>query len=267
MTDRRAAYLRALGVTQWVPRDVPVVESAPAPVEPLPVAIVEPEPPPPSEPAVAAPAKPEPAPVVTPEVVAPREAPLDVAALDWTALRDRVASCRACELCETRSRTVFGTGAQDADWLIVGEAPGAEEDRQGEPFVGRAGLLLNAMLKAAGRERHTVYIANILKCRPPGNRDPRNEEAAQCRPFLDRQIELLRPKLIIAVGRIAAHRLLDTDAPLGRLRGQVHHYGKTSPIPVVVTYHPAYLLRTPGQKRKAWEDLLLADAAARGQVQ
>ena len=275
MDQRRAGYLRALGIQAFEARftgeepieDVPAEPAGES--EALPVAEPRPEAPLAAEPAPAMPSAAPPAAVAAsvPEIPsAPALPDDDVAQLDWAALRERVASCRACALCEGRTQTVFGTGANDADWLIVGEAPGAEEDRQGEPFVGRAGLLLNAMLKAIGRERQSVYIANILKCRPPRNRDPKIEEALCCRPYLDRQIALLKPSLIIAVGRIAAHRLLDTDAPLGRLRGQVHHYGKTSPIPLVVTYHPAYLLRTPGQKRKAWEDLLFAHKVAGGSV-
>lgn len=181
----------------------------------------------------------------------------DVAVLDWPALQQRVQECAACpELAASRTRTVFGVGNQSADWLVIGEAPGAEEDRQGEPFVGRAGQLLNAMLGAIGLQRGQVYIANILKCRPPDNRDPRPEEAAACAAFLQRQIALVRPKIILVVGRIAAQNLLHTDAHLGTLRGSVHRL--ESGVPVVVTYHPAYLLRSPQEKRKAWADLCLA---------
>jgi uracil-DNA glycosylase family 4 len=157
----------------------------------------------------------------------------------------------------TRKQAVFGVGNQQADWLIIGEAPGAEEDRQGEPFVGRAGQLLNAMLKAIGLKREQVYIANILKCRPPNNRDPRPEEAACCSPYLQRQIELIQPRLILALGRIAAQRLLQTNTSLARLRGKVHTLESTQ-SPVIVTYHPAYLLRSPAEKRKAWQDLQYA---------
>ncbi len=152
---------------------------------------------------------------------------------------------------------MFGVGDTQAKWLIIGEAPGADEDREGEPFVGRAGRLLNAMLHSIGLERPAVYIANILKCRPPANRDPSEAEAAQCLPYLESQIALLRPRIILVVGRIAAHSLLRTDAALGRLRQKVHEFG-AGRIPLVVTYHPAYLLRTPGEKRKAWEDLRFA---------
>jgi len=177
----------------------------------------------------------------------------------WDQIRTAVSNCQKCGLHRTRTKTVFGTGSEAADWMIVGEAPGAEEDRSGEPFVGRAGKLLDEMLRAVGLNRQTVFIANVLKCRPPGNRDPKTDESSQCRVYLERQIELIQPKIIIAVGRIAAQLLLDTDAPLGRLRGQLHHVGAAA-TPVVATYHPAYLLRSPLQKRKAWQDLCMARA-------
>jgi len=173
---------------------------------------------------------------------------------DWQALEDAVRGCRLCGLCETRTQTVFGVGNRTARLMVVGEAPGAEEDRQGEPFVGRAGNLLNAMLRAAGFERDEVMICNVLKCRPPNNRDPSDEEAARCLPYLRRQIELVNPEAILCVGRIAAQRLLETDTPIGKLRGRVHALDGR---PVVATYHPAYLLRSPGEKRKSWEDLKL----------
>jgi len=176
---------------------------------------------------------------------------------DWGELKARVAACTRCPLSATRTQTVFGVGNQHADWLIVGEAPGAEEDRRGEPFVGRAGQLLNSMLLAIGLPREQVYIANVLKCRPPGNRDPGPSEAAECLPYLERQIALLKPKIMLAVGRIAAQNLLRTDKTLGTLRQQVHRFGLAQ-VPLVVTYHPAYLLRTPADKRKAWEDLKFA---------
>jgi DNA polymerase len=177
--------------------------------------------------------------------------------LDWSSLRQAVASCVRCPLHAGRTQTVFGVGSQTADWMIIGEAPGAEEDRRGEPFVGRAGKLLDEMLRAVGLTRDNVFIANILKCRPPNNRDPAVAEAEACRSHLDRQIELVNPRLILAVGRIAAQQLLHSDEPVGRLRGRVHTLNKPE-IPVVVTYHPAYLLRTPTQKREAWKDLCLA---------
>ncbi|MCW9088548.1 MAG: uracil-DNA glycosylase [Gammaproteobacteria bacterium] len=180
-----------------------------------------------------------------------------VTTLDWQQLRERVAECRSCEeLAACRTQTVFGVGNRDADWLIIGEAPGADEDRQGEPFVGRAGQLLNAMLRGIGLEREQVYIANILKCRPPENRDPKPEEAAACSAFLQRQIALVQPRVILAVGRIAAQNLLHCETPIGKLRGTVHRH--ESGVPLVVTYHPAYLLRSPLEKRKAWGDLCLA---------
>jgi DNA polymerase len=176
---------------------------------------------------------------------------------DWETLQKQVASCTRCELHRGRTQTVFGTGNCDADWLFIGEAPGAEEDRQGEPFVGRAGKLLNAMLEAMGLERKQVYIANILKCRPPDNRDPRPAEVAACEPYLMQQIVRIRPKIIVALGRIAAQNLLKIEVPIGRMRGQRYAYGDMR-IPVVVTYHPAYLLRSPREKRKSWQDLQLA---------
>ncbi|MEX2123973.1 MAG: uracil-DNA glycosylase [Woeseia sp.] len=176
---------------------------------------------------------------------------------DWAELRTTVASCTRCALHGGRTQTVFGVGSRTAEWMIIGEAPGAEEDRRGEPFVGRAGRLLDEMLHALGLSRDSVFIANILKCRPPNNRDPAPVEAASCRPYLDRQIELVRPRLILAVGRIAAQQLLGSDETVGRLRGRVHSLS-TPQIPVVVTYHPAYLLRSPKQKREAWKDLCLA---------
>ena len=182
---------------------------------------------------------------------------VDEPPLEWAGLRERVADCTRCVLHQSRTQTVFGVGNPSADWMIIGEAPGAEEDRRGEPFVGRAGKLLDEMLLAVGLQRDAVFIANILKCRPPNNRDPAADEAAACRAYLDRQIALVAPKIIVAVGRIAAQHLLATDAPVGRLRGQ-HHQLAGNGIPVVVTYHPAYLLRSPTQKRKAWQDLVLA---------
>jgi DNA polymerase len=176
-------------------------------------------------------------------------------AREWDSLQAEVAACTRCVLHETRSRTVFGTGDCRAEWMVIGEAPGADEDRQGEPFVGRAGQLLNEMLLAAGFQRQQVYIANILKCRPPGNRNPLPREVASCRGYLQRQIQLVQPKIILAVGGIAANSLLQTDARVGELRGRLHHLGD---VPVVVTYHPAYLLRSPLEKRKVWQDLQFA---------
>jgi uracil-DNA glycosylase len=181
----------------------------------------------------------------------------------WRTLEAEVRACTRCPLHRSRTQAVFGVGDIGAQWLVVGEAPGAEEDRVGQPFVGRAGQLLDGMLRAIGLARgNNVYIANILKSRPPGNRDPKPQEVESCLPYLRRQIDLLRPVLILAVGRIAAQNLLGTDLPLGRLRGRVHHFGELN-TPVVVTYHPAYLLRTPADKRKAWEDLKFARSVFR----
>jgi uracil-DNA glycosylase len=228
--EQRREYLEALGIELWVPRGAGSAVAAPPAAHP-------------AAPAAAA---------------TPAPAPDAAAAARWEALRTEVINCTRCPLHLTRTQGVLGVGPKRSDWLVVGEAPGAEEDRRGEPFVGAAGQLLDAMLRAIGLDRHTnVYIANILKSRPPNNRDPKPEEVAACMPYLVRQIALLQPKLILAVGRIAAQNLLGTEAPLGRLRGQVHHFGELN-TPVVVTYHPAYLLRTPADKRKAWEDLKFA---------
>lgn len=212
----RRQYLSALGIELYVPRD------AVDPVEPA------------LEDAVPGPA---------------------ASSSDLDELRAEVAGCTRCKLAESRTQTVFGVGNPVADWMVIGEAPGAEEDRQGEPFVGRAGKLLDQMLLAVGQSRERVFIANVLKCRPPNNRDPAKDEAEACRSYLNRQIELIAPKLILVVGRIAAHELLATDVPVGRLRGREHDFAG---VPLVVTYHPAYLLRSPAQKAKAWDDLKLA---------
>ena len=179
-----------------------------------------------------------------------------IAAMDWPALRASVAECRACALCQQRKQAVPGVGDQSADWLFVGEGPGAEEDERGEPFVGQAGKLLDAMLAAIGLKRDKdVYIANAVKCRPPGNRTPATEEMAACRPYLERQIELLQPKLIVALGRPAAQTLLQSEVKISASRGRLFKYHD---IPLIITYHPAYLLRTLTDKAKAWEDLCLA---------
>lgn len=192
--------------------------------------------------------------VDTEEVVAASVQP--TAELNWEELQARVATCTACDLHKMRTQTVFGVGNRNADLLVVGEAPGMHEDKQGEPFVGRAGKLLNSMLLAIGLSREQVYIANVLKSRPPNNRDPKPEEVAACTPYLQRQIALIQPKLILAVGRIAAHYLLNTDQSMGNLRGQEFKYGAYA-TPLLITYHPAYLLRAPREKRKAWQDLML----------
>ena len=179
------------------------------------------------------------------------------AGLDWDALRRQVSACEACpQLVANRSRTVFGVGNPHADLMVIGEAPGVDEDRQGEPFVGRAGQLLNRMLLAMGLTREQVYIANVLKCRPPNNRDPHVDEALRCEPYLLRQVELIAPRVILSVGGVSAKNLLKCgqDVPVGQLRGRIHYLGERR-IPLVVTYHPAYLLRTPQAKAKAWEDL------------
>ena len=179
----------------------------------------------------------------------------------WHELRSRVAACTRCGLHEGRTKTVFGVGDEQARWMLVGEAPGAEEDRRGEPFVGRAGKLLDEILRAVGLGRESVYITNTVKCRPPGNRDPAPAEMGACRAYLDRQIELVDPDVIVAIGKVAAQNLLGSDAPVGRMRGRPHALGG---IPLVVTYHPAYLLRSPAQKRLVWEDLCLARRIVQG---
>jgi DNA polymerase len=204
--------------------------------------------------------QPQPQTLTAPEVVAVPSAVQQCPAViqqpaDWDTLQAQVASCTRCELHKQRTQTVFGVGNRNATWMFIGEAPGADEDQQGEPFVGKAGQLLNLMFKSVGLAREEVYIANIVKCRPPGNRDPQPEEAACCEPYLKQQIAWVKPKIIIAVGRIAAQNLLKSDQPVGVLRNKQHSYGDGN-IPLVVTYHPAYLLRSPQEKRKAWEDLL-----------
>lgn len=188
----------------------------------------------------------------------------DIGTLDWPALKERVSHCQHCkELAEHRTQTVFGVGDEHANLLIIGEAPGADEDRQGEPFVGKAGQLLTQMIKAVGLKREQVYIANVLKCRPPNNRDPKPEEVAFCEHYLRRQIALIQPKAILMVGRVAAQNLLANELPIGKLRGKLHHYHEAN-IPVVVTYHPAYLLRSPSEKQKSWQDLKQLLALLRG---
>ena len=176
--------------------------------------------------------------------------------MDWPTLEESVAGCTACPLSQSRTQTVFGVGDPAADWLFAGEGPGAEEDAKGEPFVGQAGMLLDNMLKSIGLKRgENVYITNVVKCRPPDNRTPKPGEVAACAPYLDRQIELIQPKLIVALGKVAAQRFLDTDQSIASLRGAVHAY---QTIPLIVTYHPAYLLRNLADKAKAWEDLCFA---------
>lgn len=227
--QRRLYYLEKMGIQAWVARTARRQDSPTGPGTGTP----------------AEPAKP-PAPSDLPAGTSPGGGLDD--------LRNAVAACTLCALHRTRTQTVFGSGNPRADWLVVGEAPGFEEDRQGKPFVGRAGQLLTKMLRAIDLEREEVFIANILKCRPPDNRDPQPQEIGHCLSYLRHQIELIEPKIILAMGRIAAQSLLDTSTAIGRLRGTEQYYADTR-IPVVVTYHPAYLLRSPQQKRKAWEDL------------
>jgi uracil-DNA glycosylase len=194
----------------------------------------------------------------------PDDTSSDIAELDWDALAARVSACERCRLCERRTNTVFGIGDREADWMLIGEAPGENEDKLGEPFVGQAGKLLDSMLRAVTLAREeNVFIANGIKCRPPGNRNPEPDEVARCEPYLRRQVALVKPKLIIALGRFAAQSLLKTDASIASLRGRVHDYAG---VPVIVTYHPAYLLRSLPDKAKAWADLCLAQATYRASL-
>ncbi len=226
MEPTQLQYLKEMGIDVWVGRDTPPLNVDVPGVE----SITEGE----------------------------QVAPMPIASSsELEALRQTVSVCKKCSLHETRTQTVFGVGNPNADWLVIGEAPGAEEDRQGEPFVGRAGQLLNAMLVAIGLSREQVFIANILKCRPPNNRDPKPDEVVACSSYLKQQIELIQPKIILAVGRIAAQNLLRVDTPIGKMRGKRYTY-PDSELPVLVTYHPAYLLRSPREKRKVWEDLKMA---------
>ncbi len=249
--NQKLAYLDAMGIDVWVGRDSVVDQSVTdqaSEIKPEPVIeeITET-----SDQTVET----ETVPVEMPVV---RESISDLTESDtWENLQKRVSACIKCDLHTSRTQTVFGVGNKNADWLIIGEAPGHDEDQQGEPFVGRAGQLLNSMLIAVGLQREQVFIANILKCRPPDNRDPRPEEVTSCEPYLQRQIELIKPKIILCVGRIAAQNLLKVDTPIGKMRGKKYSYEPLN-TPVVVTYHPAYLLRSPSQKSKSWEDLLLA---------
>lgn len=232
MDARQLAFLKAMDVDVWARRDF--LDRASQPIAATP----------PTAQAVG-------------RVTSNEPTSLQVDSMGWDELAAKVRVCTLCSLHTTRTQTVFGVGNRQAEWMVIGEAPGADEDRQGEPFVGRAGQLLNSMLQAIGFPRERVFIANVLKCRPPGNRDPKSEEAACCTPYLAQQIELVNPRVILCVGRIAAQNLLSTDAPIGKLRGQVHKLGAKQ-RPVIVTYHPAYLLRSPGEKRKSWNDLQLA---------
>ena len=241
-TATRLQYLAAMGITVWETRRS-LNAASHAGTEPIPHQIAAAETPTPDHTSLVSPPA---------EYEAPRSVNLEH---DWHTLQQQVANCRNCSLCETRTQTVFGVGNRRAGWLLIGEAPGQDEDLQGEPFVGRAGQLLNEMLRAIGLRREEVYIANMLKCRPPHNRDPEAAEIAACRDYLQRQIQLLRPKLIMTVGRIAAQNLLNTQQSLAKLRGARYQYADT---PVVVVHHPSYLLRSPLEKAKAWEDLQYA---------
>jgi len=299
--ERQRRMLAAMGVRLWAPAssaapaagDAVAVGGVEAPVE-VPVAqpvqrVPTPEvarAPAPAAPTARPPASaPAPATTIAAAAGALQETLSDpvlaeraatIATLAWAPLQDAVASCTACGLCESRRQTVFGVGHAQADWMIVGEAPGEQEDLQGEPFVGPAGQLLDQMLRAVGQSRRAdsgegreddqagdparrVFIANTLKCRPPRNRNPEPDEMARCEPFLKRQVALVQPKLILLMGRFAVKQLLKSDEAIGRLRGRVHRY---EGIPVIVTYHPAYLLRNMPDKAKAWEDLCLAKVTA-----
>ena len=274
-SERQRAMLREMGIPPFWPVEIepvaPVAEPDPQPVsahsalpEHIQATVVSAP-----EPRVAPPTSTRAAPSIATKPVAAGSAddkarvprPDGVDLMDWPALREAVGGCQACALCDSRQQTVFGVGNIEADWMIVGEAPGEEEDRRGEPFVGKAGQLLDRMLDALDLTRaeapaaKQIYIANVLKCRPPANRNPLPEEVAQCEPYLLRQMALVRPKVVVAMGRFAAQSLLKSSEAIGRLRGRVHH---VDGIPVVVTYHPAYLLRNPADKGLVWDDLCLA---------
>ncbi len=290
---RQRALLQAMGLTTWAPAVLPAAVAVAEADEParaqkaavadaancVPVAATAAAGATPTAPAgpAAAPA-PRTAPAARVVPLKPAPAPVDAArsrhieTLDWPALREAVAGCQACGLCQTRTQTVFGVGHPQARWMVIGEAPGEQEDRQGEPFVGAAGQLLDRMLAALSLTRSAdgpeppsqrVYIANTLKCRPPRNRNPEPAEMAACEPFLIRQIALLQPRLILAMGRFAIQALLRSSEPVGKLRGKVHQY---QGVPLVVTYHPAYLLRNLPDKAKAWDDLCLAAAVAEAEA-
>ncbi len=222
LSVRQQSYLKLLGVDIWVGRESRLDQ-------PFPETVVGDQP----------------------------DTSLNEDSMDWDELKDHVSICNKCILHKARTQTVFGSGSQTADWMLIGEAPGAEDDRLGKPFVGRAGKLLTSMLNAIGKTREQVYIANILKCHPPNNRDPAPEEVSSCEEYLRKQILFIKPKLILALGKIAAQNLLNTNTPIGKMRGKVYEYSDLS-IPLVVTYHPAYLLRSPREKQKSWHDLQLA---------
>ncbi|MGD7035435.1 uracil-DNA glycosylase [Methylotuvimicrobium buryatense] len=252
-TEIRLHYLKAIGIDVWVSRQAPVgdrinsgVSDFAAPQTAVSALLGDVQ-------KTATPVAPD-LPLV-PEVEA--QPKLSDSKTTWADLQNEVSECRQCTLCESRTQTVFGSGSASSGWMVVGEAPGESEDRQGEPFVGRAGQLLTEMLRAIGLKRDDVFITNILKCRPPNNRDPLTTEVEACSDYLHRQIAWLKPKIILAVGRVSAQNLLKTDKNIGQLRGTVH---SLDGIPLVVVYHPAYLLRSPLEKRKAWQDLQLAIA-------
>lgn len=255
MSDERARrdlILEELGLTQWKLRGTGEPVAVEAPVEERAVAH--------QSPATArgpAPITHHPSPITDNDG---RRA--EIMRMEWPALKERVSGCTDCPLHQKRNKTVFGVGDENADWLFVGEGPGAEEDAQGEPFVGQAGRLLDSMLAAIRLKRgENVYIANVVKCRPPGNRNPEQAEAMSCEPYLHRQIDLIRPRLIIALGKVAAANLLASDASVASMRGKVHQYRG---IPLIVTYHPAYLLRSLPEKAKAWTDLCFAVKTMQG---
>ncbi len=238
MNTKQRQYLAEMGIDVWVKRDISnAIDMEPVPAESQTLQV----------PNTQTQADIE-------QVKASPENSISIKTMDWGELHKEVESCQRCSLSESRTQTVFGIGSQTARLMIVGEAPGEEEDRMGEPFVGKAGQLLNSMLAAIGLERKSVFIANTLKCCPPQNRDPHPLETSQCEPFLQRQINLLNPALILAVGRVPAQQLLGVSTPIGKLRGQTYTH-ENSGIPLVVTYHPAYLLRSPKEKRKSWDDL------------
>jgi uracil-DNA glycosylase len=276
-SDRQQQMLREMGLVVWqsaVAAEAPAAATSPTmPAAAAPAVAPDAAPLRQAEPAARAPRVEEPRPKPVTAAARPA-APLDddrsrhVATLDWPALRDAVADCRACGLCGTRTQTVFGVGHLQARWMIIGEAPGEQEDLQGQPFVGPSGELLDSMLRALKLTRSSegpegpgqrVYIANTLKCRPPRNRNPEPAELLACEPFLIRQIALIKPQLILAMGRFAVQALLRSNDPVGKLRGQVHSY---QGVPLVVTYHPAYLLRNLADKARAWDDLCLAASVA-----
>ncbi|MFY7857193.1 MAG: uracil-DNA glycosylase [Rubrivivax sp.] len=286
-TERQQRLLREMGLRVWSPPAGPAASTASTASSPADDRAARPDDrdadahvdadlPPWLDDEPAVPAEPSAPPARRPAVPGrPVAAPSDdrareIAAMDWPALREAVAGCTACGLCSTRRQTVFGTGHPEARWMVVGEAPGEQEDRQGEPFVGPAGQLLDAMLRALGLTRaadgdatpeRRVFIANTLKCRPPGNRNPTPDELERCEPFLQRQLALVQPRIILAMGRFAVQSLLRSSEPIGKLRGRVHQY---QGVPLIVTYHPAYLLRNLPDKARAWDDLCLAADVADG---